>query len=355
MGRLLYAVIIVIVVSAVPAAAQENAGAPVRTVLVQEQAITQRVQLTGTVTSLRDANLSAATSGLVTELVVDSGSKVSRGDVLLQLDAELARWQWQSAQADMKSAEVLAKDARRKWEEARELLPKRSIAQSTVRDLAAVLASSNAALEQAVAEASYRKALLNRHTLRAPFSGIVQNKYTEVGEWVVPGNPVLSLVETDNLSIDFQVAEDYLYSIETGTLVNYWLGSDLQTKREGRVSTVVPISGQGARTFLLRVSASEKDSRMIPGKSARGELHLNTGRTALTVPRDALVKRSDGRILVWLVQRADGGSVVQEQPVTTGLVSGTTVEILAGLQPGSEVVTQGNESLLAGQRVNVLR
>ncbi|MFK7732059.1 MAG: efflux RND transporter periplasmic adaptor subunit [Pseudomonadales bacterium] len=355
MIRLFTAVFFVFVLVSVRAVAQENIGAPIRTVQVQQQAITQEVQLTGTVTSLRNANLSTATSGLVTDLLVDSGSVVSSGDVLLELDAELARWQWQSASANAKAANVIANDARRRLEEARELLPKRSIAQSMVDDLAAELASNQAALEQAGAEANYRKALLDRHTLRAPFSGVVQDKQTEIGEWVVPGNPVLSLVATDNLSIDFQVAEDYLSVVNTGTLVYYWLGNDLQTRREGRVSTVVPISGMGARTFLVRVTAAAADARLIPGKSARGELRLATGRDALVVPRDAVVKRSDGRVLVWVVQRQNGQAVVQERPVTTGLLSGSMVEISAGLESGAEVVTEGNESLLVGQRVTVLQ
>ncbi|MFK8018578.1 MAG: efflux RND transporter periplasmic adaptor subunit [Pseudomonadales bacterium] len=351
---LLKAVFVVLVIWHTPALAQESAGAPIRTVVVETQAITEIVQLTGTVTSLRDSNLSAATSGVVTKLHVDSGSQVNLGDVLLELDSELARWQWQGARADVKAAEVGVTDTRRRLEEARELLPQRSISQSAVSDLVAEFAASEAALEQATAEASYRKALLERHTVRAPFSGLVQNKHTEIGEWVVPGNPVLSLVETNNLSLDFQVAENYLPVVNKNTLVKYWLGNDRQTSGEGRVETIVRISAPGARTFLVRVQAKAADPRMIPGKSARGELLLDTGRQALVVPRDAVVKRSDGQVLVWAVERLDGRAVVQERPISTGLHSGGMVEILSGLQAGAEVVTQGNESLMIGQRVHVL-
>jgi len=336
------------------AAAQPDSGVPVEVEPTDERAIRQVVRLTGTVTSAREASLSAATSGLVTQIHVDAGSRVDAGDTLLELDPELADWQWQSTQASVAAARAALEDAQRRLQEARTLAPQRSIAETVVRDLAAEVEEDEAALQQAMADAGFRRAVLDRHRLRAPFAGVVSGKFTELGEWVVPGTPVLGLIATGDLRIDFPVAEDYLGDVDEATHVTYRIGNDNPAPRAGRVETVVPVSDPGARTFLLRVRAREPDPRMIPGMSVRGEMHLDTGRRGLVVPRDAIIKYPDGRIIVWVVQGGNGASTVQERLVQTGLAFDGMVEIRAGLDAGARVVVKGNEALQVGQRVRVV-
>ena len=335
------------------AAAADDPGVPVEIAVAQEQDIQRMVHLTGSVTSARSSRLSAATSGLVTVLQVDAGSRVAAGDLLLELDPELAQWQWESARASVEQTRLALSDARRRLQEARTLAPQRSIAETVVRDLAAEVAEDEAALHQAEAEAAYRKGILARHRLSAPFAGVVSAKLTELGEWVTPGQAVLELVATDELRLDFQVAEDFLGNIAPDTPVRFTLGSDTNTVYSGAVDTVVPVANPGARTSLLRVRAGDTDKRMLPGMSARAMITLNTGRRGLSVPRDAILKFPDGRAVVWVVQGNDRVAPVKEQRVDTGLVFAGQVEVRDGLQEGARVVIQGNEALRDGQRVTV--
>jgi membrane fusion protein (multidrug efflux system) len=336
-----------------PLAADPARGVPVEVAVVREQAIEHVVHLTGTVTSARSSRLSTATDGLVTVLQVDAGSRVTAGDVLLELDPELAQWQWESAQATVEEARLALSDARRRLDEARSLAPQQSIAETVVRDLAAEVAEDEAALHRAEAEAGFRKGILARHRLPAPFDGVVSAKLTELGEWVTPGQPVLELVATDDLRLDFQVAEDFLGDITTDTRVRFYLGADTATLYEGKIDTVVPVTDPGARTFLLRVRAVNATRHMLPGVSVRADLRLDTGRRGLSVPRDAILKFADGRAVVWMVRSADGESVVEERRVVTGLAFEGLVEVLEGLEEGARVVVEGNEALQDGQRVSV--
>lgn len=336
------------------AVAQPDTGVPVRIAEVKVQPIQRMVQLTGSVTSARSARLSTATGGLVTTLHVDAGSPVAAGDVLLELDPALAQWQWQSSQAIADTARLAVADSRRRLKEARSLAPQRSIAESVVRDLEAEVAQDGAELQRAEAEAGYRKGILDRHQLRAPFAGVVSVKQTELGEWVDPGQPVLTLVATQELRIDFPVAEDYLADVALDTPVTYTLSDNTRDARKGTVVTIVPITDPGARTFLLRVQASDSDPRMISGMSARAQLALDTGRRGLTIPRDAILKFPDGRVVVWVVENANDGLQVAEKRVVTGVVFDGQVEIREGLEAGARVVVQGNEALQNGQRVVLL-
>ncbi|GAB5450243.1 MAG: multidrug efflux RND transporter periplasmic adaptor subunit MexX [Halioglobus sp.] len=326
-----------------------QAPKPVGVAIAREEAIQRTVQLTGTVTSARAASLSAASSGLVTALLVDAGSEVAEGELLLELDPELARLQWQSAQAAVSAARAGVTDARRRLQEARALAPKQSIAETAVRDLEAEVLEDEALLQEATAEAAYREAVLERHRLRAPFGGVVTAKLTELGEWVVPGVPVLELVSTANLRIDFPVAEDYLVAASEASRLRYLIGEETSGK-DAKVMTVVPVSDPGARTFLLRAQAVEADSRLVPGLSVRGRLSLSTGRRSVVVPRDALIRYPDGRIVIWVVE---AGDKVAERIVRAGIEFDGLVEITSGLRPRERVVIAGNEALQAGQVVSI--
>ena len=330
------------------ALADEDARAvPVGVETVQERDIQRVLDLTGTVTAMRSARLSAATSGLVSALQVDMGSRVQAGQMLLELDPELAQLQLDSALAQVEQADTALQDARRRLAEARTLVPQRSIAESVVRDIEAEAASDEAALHQAQAEAGYRRGILQRHQLRAPFDGVVSAKLTELGEWIDPGQPVLELVALDDVRLDFPVSEDYLADISPDTPLTFSLSADPDRVFEGTIDTVVPITDPGARTFMLRVLAANPDQRLLPGMSVRARLHLATGRRGLVVPRDAILRFPDGRVVVWTV--VDG--VARENLVTPGLTFDSLVEIRDGLDAGATVVVEGNEALQNGQPV----
>mgnify|MGYP003630781391 CR=1 FL=1 len=331
--------------------AQEEKAAAVTTAITREQDIQRVLNLTGTVTAAQAARLSVATSGLVTAMYVDAGSKVKAGDLLLELDPELAQLQLDSAKAQVEQVGSALKDARRRLEEAQRLIPQRSIAESVVRDIEAEVASDQAALHQAEADAGYRQGILQRHQLRAPFAGVVSSKLTETGEWINPGQAVFDLVAVDDVRLDFPVSEDYLAEIRTDTPVTFSLNANPGQSYPGRVATVVPVTDPGARTFLLRVLAQNPAQKMLPGMSVRASLKLATGRRGLVVPRDAIIRFPDGRVVVWVIDSGEGGPTAREQPVSMGLAFDSLVEIRDGLAAGAMVVTTGNETLQNGQRV----
>lgn len=333
-------------------AAGAVAQVPVAVAAVIEESVWQELQLTGSVTAERSARLSLATAGLVQSLAVDAGSRVAAGDELLQLDDELARLHWQAGQAAAREARLQWEDARRRLEEGRRLLPQKGIAETAVRDLESEVAQTEAALARAEAEAQRRAALLDRHRLRAPFGGIVADRHTDMGEWVTPGTPVFELVGLEDLRLEFAVAEDVIAGIQAGAETTYRLGKTPRQAWLGQVDSLVPVADPGARTFLLRIlPKGERPPFMLPGMSVSAELRLDTGRRALTVPRDALLRYPDGRVVVWTVEPGEEGAVAREKPVEPGLTFDGRVEVRGDLAVGERVVVRGNEALSVGQRV----
>jgi len=331
-------------------AASEN-GIPVSVAHIQEQPIYHTLQLTGTVTSPRVATLSTATSGLVAAIYADEGARVVAGDLLLELDSELTRLQWQSTIAKVEQARNALLDVERRLQEARALAPKQSIAETVVRGLESEALEDKAVLQQMTAEAKYQQEVLERHQLKAPFEGIVSKKFAELGEWISPGESVFELVATRNLRLDFSVAEDYLAQIGSDAGVNFRLNADPETVYQGRISTVVPVLDPSARTFLLRVSIDDVHRKILPGMSVNATLQIATGRQGMVAPKDAILRYPDGRIIIWTVEQNENSLVVVERLIRTGASFDGYVEILDGLSKDARVVIEGNESLQNGQRV----
>ncbi len=340
------------------ATASVLAEAPVRVESVSGQTIIQQINVTGSVTSPRSAVLSTAVAGLVDEIVVDEGHRVKTGDVLLSLDAELAELALDRSLAEVRQSETALDDAKRRFADAEAVGAKRAIARTDIESLRAEVVSDEAALAASRAALREQEAIVARHTLKAPFAGVISVRHTELGEWVNPGDGLLELVATEDLRFDFRVAQEYFSALTTDTPVEIALDAVPDGALRGRIDTIVPIKNPGARTFLVRVLADQSDVgralAITPGMSVRGSLKLDTGRRGVAVSRDAILRFPDGRITVWVVENRDELPVVREQAVQTGFEFDGLVEITTGLSQGDLVVTRGNETLQNGQAVNIL-
>ncbi|MEM9056681.1 MAG: efflux RND transporter periplasmic adaptor subunit [Pseudomonadota bacterium] len=317
--------------------------------------IVREVEVTGTVTSPRTAVLSTPVAGLVAELTVEEGYRAAAGEALMKLDAELAELALERARALVRQRETERADAVRRRDEAIAVGTERGIAASDIATLRAEVEADEAALTAARVAAREQQALVDRHTLRAPFAGVISERSAELGEWVSPGDAVLQLVATQGLRFDFRVTQELFGALAPGAPVAVSLDAVPGRAMTGRIDAIVPVSDANARTFLVRVLAPDGDAPpMTPGMSARGRLTLNTGEAGVVVPRDAIIRFPDGRITVWVIDTRDALPIVRERGVRTGLEFGDVIEVLAGVDAGDTVVTRGNEALQEGQSVEVL-
>ena len=331
------------------------AQAPVQVEPVSDRTIVNQISVTGTVTSPRRAVLSTAVAGLVAELAVDEGHRVEAGEPLLSLDAELAQLALERADAELRQGEIAVDDARRRFAEAEKVGAQRGVARTQIESLRAEVTSDEAALMAARAAAREQRAIVERHTLKAPFAGVISARNTELGEWVNPGDGLLELVATENLRFDFRVGQENFNVISPDTPVEITFDALPGRAIPARVDTIVPIKNPGARTFLVRVLADDAEASLsvTPGMSVRGRLQVDIGRSGITVSKDAILRFPDGRVTVWVIDDAGDLPVVHERVVRLGFEFGGYVEILSGLSAGDLVVVRGNETLQEGQTVSI--
>jgi RND family efflux transporter MFP subunit len=335
--------------SAVPAA---FAASPVEISQSERRPVAQVVTVSGTVTSPQSAILSPSIGGLVEETLVDAGDRVEKGSILVKLDSELARLTLERSIAEETQARIALDDARRRLAEAEDVGPKRGIAETEIKSLRAEVTRNEAALEAAVAAARQQDAVVRRHEVRAPFTGVVSRRLAQVGEWMNPGDGLVELVATEALRFDFRVPQTYYAGINADTQVDLTLDAVPDEIVSGRVQAIVPVKDPGARTFLLRVVTDTTHSLPVtPGMSVRAAIRIDTGREAVVVPRDAVLMYPDGRRTVWIVVTEGDKAVVRERRIQPGLEFDGLVEVQGGLEAGLDVVTRGNEVLRDGEVV----
>lgn len=330
------------------AVAQDLPGVQLETVSSED--IVQEVTLNGTVNALRVSGMSAAVAGLLDEVRVETGDRVSRGDVLVDLDDELVNWELSAARAEAEEGRSRLEEARRRLREARSVGAGRNIAATEVSARESEVAASEAALARLEAARRQVEVRAGRHRVTAPFDGVVSQRSRDLGEWVTPGDQLLTLVDTDNLRLDFQVPQAFFKRIDDNSRLLVQDGEELS---QATIDVLVPVNDPQSRTFLLR-AIKPGPLKLLPGMAVQAVLRVTTGERGLTVSRDAINRYPEGRTTVWIAQPADEETwTVQEKRVRLGTGFEGRVEVTSGLEAGQKVVVRGNESLSEGISVRI--
>ena len=321
----------------------------------QTGTVIKQVPLTGTITSARVAKVSAEVSGQVEAVKVEVGDHVESGTALVELDREIEQLTLEALRASTRQAGAELADAKRRYQDAKRLREQNSISQNQLRLLEAEVEVDGATLKQKKAEEDRQQARVERHTLQAPFGGVISERLTETGEWIEPGKPVLTLIAIDDLRIEFRVPQEFYHRINSQSTIRVTLDALPDREFDGTIDTVVPVSDASSRTFLIHVRVDAGDARLTPGMSVHGKLNLSTGRRGVVISRDAILRYPDGRVTVWVINPDIEPPTVSEKRVTTGHSFNGLITIREGIQADDVIVVRGNESLQEGQQVRIQR
>jgi RND family efflux transporter MFP subunit len=163
---------------------------------------------------------------------------------------------------------------------------------------------------------------------------------------------VFELVGSNELHADFAVPQRYFPQISRDTSLEVWLDDEDNKPMGAKITAIVPVNDPTARTFTVRASIDEKG--LTPGMAVNGRLAMLSADAGPTLPRDALLRDSQGNVTVWLAE-GDGDDLVARRKVVK-VASGQSPQasILEGLKRGDRVVVRGNESLREGDQIRVV-
>ncbi len=338
-----------------PPQASAQAVAPVEVVTLAATAGSSALDLTGSVTAQRRAELSPRVSGLVARIHVDVGDRVRAGQALIELDNELARLARQRDQAQLDEARARVREAERLHAENRSLVDRAFLPETRLAASQAEVDIARAAAGRIEAQLRESSERVTRHRVAAPFDGVIAQRMAELGEWVDTGDGLFELVALKPLRIDVQMPQERFADVTPGTPVTVLPDALPGTRLDGRVEARVPVGDAVARTFLVRILVEDPGERIVPGMSAHVRFDLTDDTRGVSVPRDALVRSADGTTEVWLAVSADDGKVVaRKRSVVAGRSLGDRIAIERGLAPGDRIIVRGNERLRDGQALRIV-
>lgn len=290
----------------------------------------------GSLMSDESVQVASEIAGRIESLAFQEGQPVKAGDVLVKLDDALAR-------AEVDDVKARLELARANRDRANTLSKQGHVSERVHDEAGANFEIARAAMELAAVK-------LSKHTIKAPFDGIVGLRNASVGAYVSIGTPIVNLEKIDVLKIDFKLPESALTQISTGQSVTVEVDALPGRTFSAQVYAISPMVDVNGRALHIRARMANPDLLLRPGLFARIVVKGRESREVVTVPESAIVPRG-GESFVYIIE---GGKAV-ERKVTLGKREGGNVQILSGLAARSMVVVAGQLKLRDGVAVEVVQ
>lgn len=330
-----------------PAETAPTPSLTVETVAPRTRELVREVAASGAIAAWEEIAIGVEVSGLrVSEVAVEVGDTVRRGDVLLRLDARTLRAQAAQSQASVAQAQANADVAGKRARRTQQLAGERFVSQQDADQAQAEATSAQAQLRTARAADEAAQVQLGFTTVRAPHDGVISARAVQPGQVAGAGTELLRLIRDGRLEWRAELAEADLIRVAPGTPVR--LTGPANATIEGRVRQVSPALDPQRRTGTVYADLPRPGS-LRAGMFAQGRLALGESR-GLTVPLEAVVRR-DGRAYVYVV---DAQNRARERRIDTGTHAGDAIEVRSGLTADERVVARGAGFLSDGDLVRVV-
>ncbi|MDY6947959.1 MAG: efflux RND transporter permease subunit, partial [Pseudomonadota bacterium] len=321
------------------------APVPVQVGTVTARPMTAYSWIPGSIVSRSDARISSAIAGRVT-WVADVGQRVKTGEPIARLDDTPIRFHADDLRAQVARAKAQRVVATVQLERFNQLAATQIISTSQLDD---ARAQSDIALNDVLrAEAQLRKAQyeISESQIRAPFPGVVTERFVQQGEYLQVGDATVRLVNTGDIEARATAALVLAANIRPGQTISLrGRGQEMSA----RIRTIVPVGDDRSRQFEVRVVFADSDEWLV-GTPVEVSLPSALKSNAITVPRDALVIRKNYSYVL----RVTRANTVEQLDVIPGFAVAEIVEVQGPLTPGDLVVVRGAERLSTGQAVKVI-
>ncbi len=336
-----------------PAASAAKAR-PALTVAVdtpQSRQWPRRLSANGSLAAWQEASIGAETAGLrLIEVRAQVGDRVTRGQILAELNADTLRAELAQTRASLAEAQAMAAEAQANAVRARELRGTGALSEAQIAQYLTAEQTSQARVQAAQALLEVQQTRLAQAQVRAPDDGIISARSATLGAVVNPGAELFRLIRKGRLEWRAEVTAAELGRLAPGTAATVTAASGAVLV--GRVRQVAPTVDAQTRQALVYVDLNRAPGSAplpaLPGMFARGEFLLGEG-AALTLPQAAVVVR-DGFSYVF---RMIEGNRVAMTKVRTGRIEGDRVEIHSGLAADTRVVVVGAGFLNDGDLVRI--
>jgi membrane fusion protein, multidrug efflux system len=287
---------------------------------------TPEVRAIGTLEAVQGSELSTEVGGIVREIMFQPGSEIIEGTELLRLDTETAR-------AELVSLEAAARLAEQELQRARRLAQEQNISEAEVQ-------RRQSEAEQARAAVAAQRARINQKSLRAPFDGVLGIRRVNLGQFVSPGDPIVTLESLDPIYVNFTLTERRLGQVRPGQAVEVVVEAFADTFR-GQITAIEPRVRAESRSFELQGVLGNPERKLRAGQFARVTLKVGEPEEVIVLPQTSIRFNPFGNSVFIIYEDDEGQLRVRERFVQTGERRGDLIRITEGLEAGERVASSG--------------
>ena len=306
---------------------------------LEAQAWQPQLNTVGSLVAARGVDLASEVAGLVRGVKFSSGQDVKAGALLVQLNADAEAAQQRALQQAVDLATtVLARDRRQ--------FAVKAVSQAQIDADEADLRTKQAAVAQ-------QAALIAKKTIRAPFGGRLGISTVNPGQYLNPGDRIVTLQELDPLKIDFSLPQRQLSGVGIGQSLTLSVDAFVGKTFTGKVTAISPKVDPTTRNLQIEATVANPDKLLLPGMFVRVDLDSGDKQNMLTLPQTAITYNPYGST-VFVVEPAKAAGArptVRQVFVTTGSTRGDQVAVLSGVDAGQQIVTSGQIKLKNGTEV----
>jgi multidrug efflux system membrane fusion protein len=334
------------------AAAPHSVSVAVAT--VQKQDVPVYLTGLGAVTAFNTANIKSRVDGQIMKVNVREGQNVKEGESLIEIDPRPYQVQLEQTQAQLFRDQAQLRDAKLNLERYTSLIPSGSIAQQQVDTQRALADQLEGTVRNDQGLIDSAKLQIVYCHITAPFSGRVGLRQVDPGNIIHASdtNPMLILTQLEPIAVIFTLAEDLLPSVsqhmQKTTLEVDAFSRDDQTKlAAGKLLTIDNEIDATTGTAKLKAVFDNKDAQLWPNQFVNANLLLETRKNSTVLPTAAILRGPQGTF----VYAVKADKTVEARPVTVSLTQGNTTVVSIGVSPGDMVVTDGQDKLQTGSKI----
>ena len=307
---------------------------PVEVFAATRQVVAQFLETNGTVEAENEVDLVARISGPIVELLVEEGMLVQKGQLLARIDPNEIR-------ARLRISEVNLEDAKLSYERAKAQVESEILSRELYDQAKSNFDAAQAQVEEDQVQLGYTD-------IKAPFRGVIVNRYIKFAEHLQSGAPLFRISDFNPLQTPIQVPEKDLARLAVGQPSYLTVEAFPEERFDASVLRISPVVDSATGTVKVTLEV-ETRGKLRPGMFASVFLETDRRADALAIPKSALVLESIGDTVY-----VKSGEVAERREVRLGYSEAEMVEVLEGVEEGDQVVVLGQDSLSDGTPIYIL-
>jgi len=317
---------------------------------IAEKTLSTTVRLPGQLNPYNEVNLFPKVNGFVKEILVDRGSEVKKGQLLLVLEAPEMESQLQAANSRYLQAQETAAATKEKYNRLKQAAAEPgSVSPLDLDNAAARMRADNAIAQAEKSNVQSVRTMLDYLRVYAPFNGTITQRNVSPGALVAPGKstdlPMLVLQDTHKMRMEVAIPEDYVDKVDLKQPVSFTFNAMPGVEHTARISRSANSLG-GMRSEVVEIDVTNDNGQLKPGMYAEVKIPMLSGAKSLLVPTSAIIRSTERRYVVTI--RDDKAKLVD---VKEGLVGKDETEVFGDLKPDDKILNNANDEVKDGDTI----